>query len=115
MEKSGAAYTLILIAGLLPLVAGAVIFPRIILLFVIAAAVFGCWWTLYFRRAGYSVVAGSLVVRSGVLFRKLRCIPVENIQWVMRLKLPFLQKSVITAVHTASGSVVIFTDFSTNC
>lgn len=115
MEKSGAAYSLILIAGLLPIAAVAVIFPRLLLIFVFVAAAFCLWWTLYFKSAGYCVVSGSLVLRSGILFIKRRCIPVENIQWVMRLKLPFLHKAVLTAIHTASGTVVIFADFSTNC
>lgn len=115
MEKSCAAYRLVLLCGLLLLTAAAVIFPRLLPIFIFGAAVFGVWWTLYFRSVGYCIVSGSLVVRSGVLFRKQRCIPIENIQWVMRLKLSFLKKAVFTAVHTASGSVVIFADFSTDC
>lgn len=115
MEKSRVAYRLVSLCGLLLLTAAAVIFPRLMLIFILGAAVLGVWWTLYFRSVGYCIVSGSLVMRSGVLFRKQRCIPIENIQWVMRLKLPFLQETVFTAVHTASGSVVIFADFSTYC
>lgn len=115
MKKSCAAYRLVLLCGLLLLTAAAVIFPQLMLIFIFGAAVFGVWWTLYFRSVGYCIVSGSLVVRSGVLFRKQRCIPIENIQWVMRLKLPFLQETVFTTVHTVSGSVVIFADFSTDC
>lgn len=115
MEKSSAAYCLVLLIGLLPPAAGAAIFPWLLPIFILWAAAFGIWWTLYFRSTEYSIISDNLVLRSGILFRKRRCIPVENIQWVMRLKLPFLQQAVLTAVHTASGAVVIFADFSTNC
>ena len=78
-----------------------------------AFALFTLWWTLYFRGSSYKVSGGSLVVSSGVFFRKTRTIPLISVLRTTRLTTPFLKSALLTVIHTAGGSSVIFADFST--
>ena len=95
---------LILLAALAGLCIS-ILFPVAIFLLV--------WWRLFYHRLSYTLTKDELIIHSGVIFRKLRGIRLDNIQWVMRLKIPFRETASLTALHTPSGIIVIFTDFST--
>lgn len=108
MKKSMDIYYIILALILSAALAGLLIpilFP--------AAMFFLVWWRLFYHRISYTLTKDELIIHSGVIFRKLRCVRLDNIQWVMRLKLPFRETASLTALHTASGTVVIFAEFST--
>lgn len=108
MRKSKDIYYFILM-----LTATAAILAVRIIVLLCAVILFGVWWALYYNRLSYSVMQDRLVIKSGVFFRKLRVVKLENIQWVMRLKLPMRRAASLTALHTLNGIIVILSDFST--
>lgn len=110
MKKSLGAYFLVTAAA----VAAAAVIALLSSVWLLAAAVpFLLWWTLYFRSLSYSIEGKSILIRSGVLFKKRRIVPLKNIQRVMHLRCAFLKDTILSVVYTASGSIVIFTRFST--
>lgn len=70
-------------------------------------------WLLYYYRLEYSRQNGRLIISSGIIFRKHRTLPPENILWEMRLTSPLFHGSAMVVLHTSGGSVVIFGDYST--
>lgn len=110
MKKSKSIYYLIIALIVSAAVASALLMP----LFLPLAVLTGIWWVMFYRRLSYTLTANELIISSGVLLKKLRCVRTENIQWVMRLKLPLCKTASLSALHTASGTVVIFGECSTN-
>lgn len=69
-------------------------------------------WTVYYYKLEYSACGGTINLSSGILFRRHRRLPPENILWTMRLGLPGCG-TVMTVLHTSGGRAVIFGDIST--
>lgn len=65
-------------------------------------------WLLRFRSITYEKENGNLMIRSGVFVRSVRIIKTENILWQSVLKIGSL--TLLTAVHTAGGTAVLFCD-----
>lgn len=70
-------------------------------------------WIVYYYRLEYSVQDGMLVIDSGILFRKRRVLPPDNILWEMRLTSPLFHGAAMVVLHTSGGQVVIFGEYST--
>lgn len=110
MKKSLGAFYLVAAAILAAAAALALIFSAWLLLSAVPPLL---WWALYFRSLGYSIQGKSILIYSGVLFKKRRIVPLKNIQRVMHLRCVFLRNTILSVVYTASGGIVIFTHFST--
>ncbi|MBE6888972.1 MAG: PH domain-containing protein [Ruminococcaceae bacterium] len=110
MKKSLGAFYLVAAAILASAAALALVFSAWLLLVAIPLIL---WWALYFRSLSYSIQGKSILLCSGVLFKKRRIVPLENIQRVMHLRCVFWRNTILSVVYTASGGIVIFAHFST--
>ena len=73
------------------------------------------WWSLYFFSIRYTRESDRLVIRSGVLLKSEKIIPLSNILWRTSVQFPFSDSSALTILHTCGGNRVIFGGFSTDC
>ncbi len=70
-------------------------------------------WLLYYYKLKYSVENNVLTADSGIIFRKRRILPPDNILWEMRLTSPLFRGTAIVVLHTPGGQIVIFGHYST--
>ena len=110
MKKSLGAFYFVAAVILAAAAALALIFSAWLLLSAVPPLL---WWALYFRSLGYSIQGKSILIYSGVLFKKRRIVPLKNIQRVMHLRCVFWRNTILSVVYTASGKLVIFAHFST--
>ena len=69
----------------------------------------------YYYKLEYFLVEKTICIKSGIILRRERIIPLNEILWTTRLFMPFCRTSAVSILHTARGSVVIFGEFSTPC
>ena len=89
------------------------LFPGSIAMTLAASLLLSAIWTIYYYRLEYSNSHGVLKISSGILFRKHRLLPPENVLWETRLLLPPFKRSSIVTLHTSGGRAVIFGEYST--
>lgn len=73
-------------------------------------SVYWCW---YYYSLEYSTAEKTLMITSGIIFRRERRLPAENILWEMRLSMLSERNTAATILHTAGGITVIFGEIST--
>lgn len=72
-------------------------------------------WLIYYYRLKYSASGGMINISAGIIFRRYRRLPPENILWTMRLSFSPIKGAIMTVLHTSGGRAVIFGDISTVC
>ena len=72
------------------------------------------YWYWYYYSLEYSTAEKTLLITGGIIFRRERRLPVENILWEMRLSLLSERNTAATILHTAGGITVIFGEISTS-
>lgn len=70
------------------------------------------WW-LYYHSLEYTYSNNNIVINSGVIFRRKKILPPENILWKMGLSSPLIRGDFVTVLHTSGGSIILFCEFST--
>ncbi len=70
------------------------------------------WW-LYYHSLEYTRSNNCIIINSGVIFRRKKILPPENILWKMRLGSPLFRGDFVTVLHTSGGIIILFCDFST--
>ena len=80
-----------------------------------AAAMLHLLWSVYYFRLRYTIRDNTLFIDSGLLFRRQRAIPLDNMLWQTVIMVPFSRRAIATVIHTAGGWVVIFAELSTQC
>ena len=70
------------------------------------------WW-LYYHSLEYTYSNNTIVINSGVIFRRRKNLPAENILWKMRLGSPLFRGDLMTVLHTSGGRIILFGGFST--
>lgn len=76
------------------------------------------WWTALFAKLNYELKNKSVIIQSGILFRRLTAIPQSAIlaQTTFYIRLTKKYRApLFTILHTAGSRFVIFAEFSTNC
>lgn len=91
------------------------LFPGSMMTAAVVLVILSAVWLWYYYRLEYSVSGGALKISSGIIFRKHRLIPPENVLWELRLTLPPLWNSAMVVLHTSGGRTVIFGEYSTSC
>lgn len=83
--------------------------------FILGGAVFALLsviWYVYYYKLEYSIKQHELLISAGIIFRKHRRLPLDNILWTMRLTLPsrkpHASRVILTSLHTSGGRAVIF-------
>ncbi|MGN1341014.1 MAG: hypothetical protein ACI4WS_12040 [Oscillospiraceae bacterium] len=89
-----------------------VLFPGVSIAVLSALVLLSAILLPYYYRLEYTVTKGALKITSGLLFRKHRLLPPENILWETRLILPPFTHPVMVILHTAGGRAVIFGDYN---
>ncbi len=83
---------------------------------VVSAAVYSIFsviWWLYYHSLEYTYSNNDVVINSGVIFRRKKKLPPENILWKMRLGSPLFRGDFMTVLHTSGGRIIMFCVFST--
>lgn len=70
-------------------------------------------WSWYYYTLEYRASENRILITSGIIIRRERSIPAENILWVMRLRLFSERNTAAEILHTAGGITVIFGELST--
>ncbi len=69
-------------------------------------------WYVYYYRLEYSIQQRELLISAGIIFRKHRRLPLDNILWTMRLTLPrrkpHASRVILTSLHTSGGRAIVF-------
>lgn len=73
------------------------------------------WWALYYYKLEYTQGETTISIKSGIFFKRERKLRHDDILWTMALKIPINKGDILTLLHTAGGSIVIFGGFSTHC
>ncbi|MDY4587467.1 MAG: hypothetical protein SPD47_03355 [Oscillospiraceae bacterium] len=116
IKKRWRAFWAVETAGLLIYILLCAVSPRA---WVVAAAggifvLLSVYWCWYYYSLEYSTAERTLLITSGIIFRRERRLPAENILWEMRLSLLSERKTAATILHTAGGITVIFGEISTS-
>lgn len=91
----------------------ALLFPGSVYITAAAFVILSVIWLWYYYHLEYSISSGTLKISSGIIFRKHRLLPPENILWELRLSLPPFHRTALVILHTSGGRIVIFGDYST--
>ncbi|MGN1111140.1 MAG: hypothetical protein ACI4QY_05760 [Oscillospiraceae bacterium] len=84
------------------------IFPKAwFFILVVGAALWG-WWGAYFKSVSYEVRRDNLRISSGILFRKERFLPFEEI--LMTKRAEAAGKTLFTVAYFSGGRVLLFAD-----
>lgn len=116
LRKSRSPYYIFLFVTALPVALVMILIGEIIS--VVAFGLYlllSLWWSLFYYSLEYSADMNTVCIKNGVFLKKIRHIPVCNILWTMRLKMPFCRGASVCVLHTSGGAAVIFADFSTEC
>lgn len=76
-------------------------------------SIFSVIWWLYYHSLEYTYSNNDVVINSGVIFRRKKILPPENILWKMRLGSPLFRGDFMTVLHTSGGRIIMFCVFST--
>ena len=77
-------------------------------------------WYMYYYKLQYTICHNELYISSGLIFRKHRRLPLNNILWTMRLTLRNRRstglpgRTVLTIFHTSGGRIVLFGEIITD-
>ena len=76
-------------------------------------SIFSVIWWLYYHSLEYTYSNNDVVINSGVIFRRKKILPPENLLWKMRLGSPLFRGDFMTVLHTSGGRIIMFCVFST--
>lgn len=83
-----------------------------------AVSLIGAWWTAFYIGLDYRLDNKRIIIRKGIVFRKVITIPESAILAQTQISLRLTRKRSIclfTTICTAGSRIVIFAAFSTVC
>jgi len=71
------------------------------------------YWVGYYYLLDYTLSENVIYITSGILFKRRRRVPLENILWEMKLTSPLFRGCAMTVIHTSGGITAVFGEILT--